>query len=116
MVGLGILGVTELIRTAPIAASEVPFRLHPSHFKTWKLSIDLIALNGDQDLCCMSMLTLSQRLITIYRVCGHGTGQGRSTTLALNNKLWYSRQICVLLGIKNREYSKGIQDCKQISH
>jgi len=111
MAGIGILGITGLMRTAPIAASEVPFRLHPSHFNTWKLSIDSIALNkGVQDLCCMSMLTLSERLMTIDRVCGHGTGQGRSTTLALNNNLWHYRQIYMLLGINNRAYSKGIED------
>jgi hypothetical protein len=117
MAGIGILGVTGLTRTALIAASEVPFRLYPSHFNTWKMSVDSIALSiGGQDLCCMSMLTLSQRLMTVDRVCGHGTGQGRSTTLALNNKLWYSRQLYMLLGINNREYSKGIQVYKQLSH
>jgi hypothetical protein len=73
--------------------------------------MDSIALNnGVQDLCCMSMLTLSERLMTIDRVCGHGTGRRRSTTLALNNNLWYSRQIDMLLGINNRAYSKGIED------
>ena len=89
----------------------------PLHTNTWKLSVDSIALNtGGQDLCCLSMLTLSQRLMTVDRVCGHGTGQGRSTTLALNDKLWYSRQIYMLLGINNREYSKNIQVYKQLSH
>jgi hypothetical protein len=37
-------------------------------------------------------------------------------TSALNNKLWYSRQIYMLLVINNREYGKGIQDYKQLSH
>lgn len=32
--------------TAPVAASEVPFRLHPSHFNTLKLRIDSIATVG----------------------------------------------------------------------
>jgi len=45
MAGVWHFGVTELVRTTPIAASEVPFRLHPSHFNTWKLSINSIALN-----------------------------------------------------------------------
>jgi hypothetical protein len=111
MAGIGILGVTGLTRTAPIVASEVPFRLHPSYFNTWKRSINSIALRTvGQDLCCISMLTLSQRLMTIDKVCGHGTGKGRSTTLALNNKLWYSMQIYMQLGINNREYSNGILD------
>ena len=105
MACIGILGVIGLMRTAPLAASEIPFRLHPSHFNTRKLSGDSIALNtGGQDL------TLSQRLMTTDRVCGHGTGQRISTTLALSNKLWYSRQIYVLLGINNRECSRSIQD------
>ena len=48
MAGIGILGVAGLMRTAPVAASEVPFRLTPSHMNTWMLSIDSVALNNGE--------------------------------------------------------------------